>query len=136
VSKHQFLSDAWISESRNLREEFKSKINPPSTPPVKINLVVKEMPFGEGERNAHLDTTQGAPEIELGHLDSVDATVTVGYELAKSIFIDTNMATALEAMQLGRIKIDGDMMKLMALSAVSADPGSIELARAIRAITE
>jgi putative sterol carrier protein len=41
----------------------------------------------------------------------------------------------MEAMQLGRIQIDGDMMKLMSLAGLQADPAGIELAKSIREIT-
>ncbi len=85
---------------------------------------------------AHLDTSDGKPEIDLGHLESPDTSVTVDYGTAKAVFVDGNMGAAMEAMQLGRIQVQGDMMKLMALATLNADAGSIELARRIRDITE
>lgn len=136
MAKHQFLSPTWIDETRKLRAEYADRIQPPTTLPVRFNLIVNEVPFGDPTMYAHLDTSGGEPEIELGHLDQPDATITVGYETAKSIFVDTNIAAAMEAMQLGRIQVQGDMMKLMALAGLNADAASIELGRKIREITE
>jgi putative sterol carrier protein len=136
VAKHQFLSPTWIEETRKLREEYKDKVNPPATPPLRMNLVVEEVPFETDELEAHVDTSSGEPEIEVGHLESADALVVVDYKTAKTVFVDGNMSAAMEGLQLGRIRVQGDMMKLMALAGLNADPGSIELARRIRDITE
>lgn len=136
MSKYPFLSDEWIEQSRKLRAEYAERIDPPAAASLRLNLVVEQMPFGETRMDAHLDTTGGEPEIELGHLDSADATVTADYALVKSIVVDGDMSAAMEAMQLGRIRIDGDIFKLMSLASLNADPGSIELAKAIRNITE
>lgn len=102
---------------------------------MRMNLVINDVPFEPKTQQAHLDTTTGEPEIEIGHLSSPDLTVTVDYATAKSVLVDGNMGAAMEAMQLGRIKVDGDMMKLMSLASLNADAASIELAKAIRAIT-
>lgn len=136
MAKHAFLSPSWIDETRKLRVEFADKVNPPAAPPVRLNLIVDEVPFESSRLDAHLDTSSGEPEIELGHLDSPNATVSVDYATAKNIFVDGNMSAAIEGLQLGRIKVQGDMMRLMALAGLNADPGSIELARRIRDITE
>lgn len=101
-----------------------------------MNLVVTGVPDGPPQLNAHLDTTAGKPEIDLGHLDGAETTVTVDYALAKTVFVDGNLGAAMEGLQLGRVKVNGDMMKLMSLATVSADPDSIALTRAVREMTE
>lgn len=130
-----FLSDDWIRATRALREEYKSQVNPPATGALRVNLVVVAVPFGSGEVLAHLDTTGGEPEIELGHLDGPDATIRADYATTKRVFVDGDLGAAMEGLQLGRITVDGDMMKLMGLAGLNADPGSLALAKAIRAIT-
>jgi putative sterol carrier protein len=135
MATYAFLSDEWLSETRKLREEFRAKATPPSAPPIRMNLVINSVPFDSGTVQAHLDTTNGEPEIEIGHLPSPELTVTVDYATAKSVLVDGNMGAAMEAMQLGRIRVDGDMMKLMSLAGINADAASIELAKAIRSIT-
>jgi putative sterol carrier protein len=136
MTTYQFLSDEWITATRALREEYAAKIPPSSTLPVlRINLVVQTVPFGTGTINAHFDTSGGEPEIELDHLDVVDATVTSDYNTVKSLLVDGNLGVAMEAFQLGRIQVQGDMMKLMGLAGMNTDPTSIELAKRIREIT-
>jgi hypothetical protein len=134
MATYAFLSDEWISETRRLRAEYRKNSTPPSAPPIRMNLVVHDVPHG-GELDAHLDTTAGEPEVDLGHLANPEVSVTIDYATAKSVLVDGNMGAALEAMQLGRVKVDGDMMKLMALASINADAASIELAKKIRAIT-
>ncbi len=135
VPKYAFLSKEWIEETRRLRAEYADRLNPPAAPPVRMNLVVHDVPFEPHQMDAHLDTSAGAPDIEVGHLDRADATVRVDYTTAKSILVDGNLSTAMEGMQLGRIKVEGDLTKLMALSGLGADAGSVALAKAIREMT-
>lgn len=135
MATYAFLSDDWITHTRTLREEYRAKATPPAAPAIRMNLVVKDVPFGEGLVHAHLDTSDGEAEIDLGHLDHPELTVTVDYATAKSVLVDGNMGAAMEAMQLGRITVDGDMMKLMSLATINTDAASIELAKAIRSVT-
>jgi hypothetical protein len=135
MATHAFLSSEWIEATRRLREEYRTKATPPAAPPIRMNLVVNDVPFDTNVLQAHLDTTKGEPEIELGHLSNPELTVTVDYTTAKSVLVDGNMGAAMEAMQLGRIRVDGDMMKLMTLASINADAASIELAKQIRSIT-
>ncbi len=136
MPKHQFLSPSWIEETRKLRVEFADRVDPPAAPSVRLNLIVNQVPFDATQLEAHLDTSGGEAEIDLGHLANPDATVVVDYATAQNVFVDGNMSAALEGLQLGRIQVQGDMMKLMALAGLNADAGSIELARRIRDITE
>lgn len=134
---HPFLSARWIAETRRLREEYRSRLQTPTTPPLRMNLVVTDVPFDPGRLDAHLDTSAGEPEIDLGHLPDAEVSVQADYATAKRVFVDADLGAAMEALQLGRVKVDGDMMKLMSLASIgTADPASMELARAIRAITE
>lgn len=136
---HDFLSPAWISAARELREAYRSNrvagAKPPKAPSLRLNLVVTAVPSDSESIDAHLDTTQGDIEIELGHLPKVDATVTIDFATAKTIFAEGNIGAAMEGLQLGRIKVKGNVFKLMSLSSLKSDPESIELTDAIRSIT-
>lgn len=140
VPKYPFLSNAWIEECRKLREEHREQMRGTAIPPLRMNLVVTDVPpideASTGSLDAHLDTSAGDPEIELGHLAGAEVTVTVDHSTAKAIFVEGNLGAAMEGLQLGRIKVDGDMLKLMSLAGLNADAASIELARRIRSITE
>lgn len=108
----QFLSDEWVTAAREIRSELEGKL-PTSNTPIKLNLVVTGVPFGDNVE-AHLDTTEGI-DLELGHLDGVDATMTLTYETAKDIIVAGKVDMAVQAFMAGQLKIDGDLMKVMGL---------------------
>jgi hypothetical protein len=128
----QFLSDEWIAEAKKIREDH-TPANVAKPAPAKINLVVTEVPFGEGTVNAHMDTTDGELVMDLGHLDPAEATLTTDYATARASFVDNNPQAGMQAFMAGKVKITGDMTKLMALMQGGTD---LELAQKIQAITE
>lgn len=135
METYEFLSEQWITTVRQLREEWLAANTPPTAPKLRLNLIIESVPFGDGTVDAHLDTSSGTVELETGHLDKVDATITTDYATAKSLFVDGRMSAALEAMQLGRIKVKGNMFKLLGLGKIGNDPASEKLTEQIRAIT-
>jgi hypothetical protein len=138
VTQYPFLSDEWVAEARKIRAEFKGKA--PEIPvSVRMNQIIRDVPFGEGTINAHVDTSSGELEMETGHLEEPDLTVTIGYDTAKAILIDGDAQAAMQAFLGGKIKVDGDITKMIALQSVgmsgNADPAAIELAKRLQAIT-
>jgi hypothetical protein len=138
MSAHPFLSDDWLVEARRIRAEFRGKA--PEIPvSVRMNQIIQDVPFGDGTIKAHVDTSSGELEMETGHLDSPDLTITIGYETAKAILIDGDVQAAMQAFLAGRIKVDGDITKMIALQSAGlgggGDPAGAELARRLQAIT-
>jgi len=132
---HAFLSDEWIAAARAVREAHARPES--SAPVVRMNLTVTAVPFGDGTVESRLDTSSGSAEMELGHLENPDVSVTTDYETAKTIFVLQDAAAGMQAFMSGKVVVQGDMMKLMALNAaVAADPRAAEVADAIKAITE
>ncbi len=138
VSQYPFLSDEWVAESRRIREEYRDQI-PEIAVSVRMNQVVNEVPFGDGVIHAHVDTSSGRLEVDSGHLDSPDLTVTLSYATAKSILVDGDTQAAMNAFLGGRIKVDGDITKMLALQTVgassAADPRAVEMVKRIQAMT-
>jgi putative sterol carrier protein len=133
---HAFLSEEWMNEARAIRERYADEITP-VTQPVKINQVVTDVPFGEGTVKSYLDTSSGEVVMALGELDDADATVTTDYATAKAIFVDQDPAAGMQAFMAGKITVQGDMMKLMAMQAsMPADEASQKIAEEIKAMTE
>src|SRR3546814_10983472 len=87
-----------------------------------MNQVVTDVPFGDGTINAHMDTSSGEMEMDLGHLDEADLTVTLDYAPAKAILVDGNPQAGMQAFMAGKIKVPGDMTKLMAMQQGTPDP--------------
>jgi putative sterol carrier protein len=54
-------------------------------------------------------------DIDLGHLESADVTVTTDYVTARNIFVEQDPNFTMQAFMSGKIKVEGDMLKMMAL---------------------
>jgi putative sterol carrier protein len=106
---------------------------------VRINQVITDVPFGEGIVHAYIDTSSGRTVIELGEIEEPDAVVMTDYDTARVMIVDQDPALAMQAFMEGKVKVQGDMMKLMAVQAQAAQHTSeaaAQLARELRAITE
>ena len=141
--QHPFLSEDWITAAREIRARYADQA-PTTSASVRVNLNISEVPFGEGNVPAHLDTSSGRLEMELGHVDAADATVTTDYVTAKNFVVYQDQTALMQAIMGGRVKIQGDGTKLMALaaagqsSAANAETASLagRIAEEIKAITE
>jgi hypothetical protein len=134
---YPFLSDEWLDEADRIRAEFDGR-TAPIPHPVRMNLVVTEVPFSTEHVLAHVDTSDGELRLGRGHVAEQDLTVTVDYETAKAILVDQNAGAGMQAFMAGKVRIDGDMAKLMVLQSTAAagDPAAAELAARLRAITD
>ena len=135
MAKHPFLSDEWLAEAKNIREEFAGK-TPPVAHTVKMNQIITDVPFGDGTIEAHMDTSSGELQMDLGHIDAPDVTVTLDYDTAKAIFVEGNPQAGMQAFMAGKIKVQGDMTKLMAMQSGPPDATAQEVAAKIKEITE
>ena len=131
----KFLSDEWMAEAKKIREEFAGKGTPPAHA-VRMNQIITDVPFGDGTLDVHMDTSGGELEFDLGHLDTPDLTVTLDYETAKAIIVDQNPQAGMQAFMAGKIKVQGDMTKLMAIQYGPVEPSAQEVSERIKAITE
>lgn len=138
---YPFLSDEWIAEARKIRAEMADAeaATDVTATTVRMNQVITEVPFGSGRLDAHLDTSSGTLEMETGHLENPDVTVTLDYETAKAIFVDGTLDAGMRAFMEGKVRVQGDMAKLIAALQQLAppDPGAVNQAQArIRDITD
>ena len=134
---YPFLSDEWLEEARRIRAEYEGKAM--SFPhAVRMNLVVTVVPFGDKDIDAHMDTSTGELVLDVGHLEVPDLKVTVDYDTAKAILIEGNPQAGMQAFMAGKIRVEGDMAKLLALQAapVGADSSAAEMANRLREITD
>ena len=127
-----FLSPEWIDEARKIQHEYEGAMVPAQ---VRMNHVITEVPFGEGTLKTHLDTSSGEVVLDLGHLDAPDVTVTTDYETAKTVFVAGDPQAGMQAFMSGKIRVDGDLTKLMVLAQAPTDPRALEVQQRIRAIT-
>src|SRR6476620_9712044 len=133
---HPFLSDEWMAEAKAIRQRYAGQTGT-VTQSLKINQVVTDAPFGEGTVQSHIDTSSGDFVMDLGHLDDADVTVTTDYATAKAIFVDQDQAAGMQAFMAGKVTVQGDMMKLLALqTAVPNDEATQQISEELKAITE
>lgn len=130
----EFLSTAWIEAARAIRDEYEGRVGPPPVA-VRMNQVITDSP--QGTIQAHLDTSSARTRLELGHLTQPDLTVTTDYATAKALFVLQDPAVAMAAFLSGKIRVEGDMAKLLALQATSmqVDTLAAEVAARVKAIT-
>jgi hypothetical protein len=126
-----------MAQAQAIRKELHTGSAAP-VHPVRMNQIVTDVPFGSGTINSHLDTSSGEMDLEFGHLDHPDVTVTLDYETAKAILVEGNPQAGMQAMMSGKIKVAGDLAKLIELQsfATAPDPTSVAIARRIQEMTE
>jgi len=133
---HQFLSDEWMVAAREIRARYQGdSVKIPVG--VRMNQIITGVPFGEGTVATYTDTTSGSLDIDLGHLETVDVTVTTDYTTARNIFVEQDPNFTMQAFMSGKIKVEGDMLKMMALQgAMPQDETAKTIAAEIKSITK
>ncbi len=134
MAKYPFLSDEWLAAAKEIRESSGTSATTPHK--VRMNQIITEVPFGEGTIDAHMDSSSGELEMDLGHLENPDLTVTLDYTTAKAILVEGNPQAGMQAFMAGKIKVQGDMTKLMAMQSAPPDAAAQEVAKKIQEITE
>jgi len=130
---YPFLSDEWIREAHAIYERHGEHIG--ELLPARINQTVTDVPFGEGQLQAHVDTTSGTLELDLGHLDDAKVSITIDYDTARSLFVDQDPGAAMQAFLAGKIVVQGDMTELLKLQAALQMEALQGAGEEIRAIT-
>lgn len=130
---YQFLSDDWLTAVRAIVDAQTVEIPPRAE--ITMNLVVTETPFGE-DRLLHMGARDGQADWGAGHDANADLTLTTDYATARDIFISGNPQAGMQAFMEGKVKVQGDLTKLMAAQASGTGPGAPGLADALSEITE
>lgn len=128
MPKYPFLSDEWVDEARRIYAQAEAEA--PLTEgvnlaPARINLIVSDAPFAPGPIQAHVDTSGGRLHIDTGHVDKPDVTISMAYDTARSLFVAGNAQSVMQAFLGGRIRVDGDLTKLLdpRIGIFPANPG-------------
>ncbi len=129
-----FLSDEWIAEAAKIRDQYSGRIEAGEFV-IRINQVITDVPFGEGALDAHMDSSSGVMEVGQGHLEDPDVTVTTDYETARAVFIDGDSQVAMQAFMAGKIKVQGDLAKLLAAQQSPPSPLAGEVQQRLRDLT-
>ncbi len=121
---HEFLSEPWFEAVEALRDEA------PEPPDTMKDLVLNVVVTGgaQGETEVHLANGQ----FQRGLAEGASTKITVPYDVAREIFVEGNFSVAMQAFMGGKIKVEGDMSKIMALQAGAASPSPEQAAFQVR----
>ncbi|HET7482448.1 MAG TPA: SCP2 sterol-binding domain-containing protein [Actinomycetota bacterium] len=110
----KFLTEEWAStmtDALNSSEEFKKAA---AGQQVKLQQVVTDAP--DGETKYYFTIDGGQAQVGIGEVSDAEATITQNYETAVAII--KQELNAQNAFMQGKLKISGNMMKLMQLQGV------------------
>ncbi len=132
MPKYPFLSDDWFHAVHQLVQEQGTD----TAGDLVINLTVRETPF-DSDRHVHLGVRDGRPHWGVGPVDDADLTISTDYATAKEVFVSGDPTAGMQAFMAGKVRVQGDMAKLIAAQAGGAGPGGASaLQTAVRDITE
>ena len=130
---YEFLSPEWIAAAESLRAAYGGDV--PAAVALTMNLNVTDVPSGTSPLLVSLDTSRGVLALALGHLATADITITVDWATAKALLIEGKPQAAMSAFMNGKVRIEGDMSKLVAMQSTPPDPVSERVIDQLRAIT-
>ena len=131
MSKHEFLSDGWFERLQELLTEHGA--DAPAHQNMVMNLVVTDTPWGD--RELHMGAKDGKADMGMGLEDGADVTLTTDYGTAKDVFVSGNQQAGMQAFMSGKVKVQGDMTKLMAMQQGTPDPEAQVVAKKIKEMT-
>jgi putative sterol carrier protein len=129
ADKYPFLSDGWFDAATKLINEHGAGA-PPGTNML-LNLEVED---GGNKIDFHMGSRDGATLFGKGHEDGADVTLSTDMETAKAVFVDGNPQAGMQAFMSGKVRVQGDMTKLM--MAQGGGGGNPALTEALQSITE
>ena len=134
AERFPFLSDEWIAEAAKIGDEYRGRVEAGEFV-IRINQVITDVPFRDGVVDAHMDSSSGIMEVGPGHLENPDVTVTTDYETARAVFIDGDSQVAMQAFMAGKIKVQGDLAKLLAAQQSPPSPVAGEVQQRLKDLT-
>ena len=138
---YEFLSDEWMEAVEAIRDKYADQAAPIPYQ-IRMNQVISGAPFADGAdvlraRCLHYgeDITDGTMKMGKGELDEPEVTVSTDWETARKIFVDQDQAAGMQAFMNGKIRVQGDMTKLMMMNAVPPDDVAKAVAAEVKEIT-
>jgi putative sterol carrier protein len=109
----KYLSEDWaksVTEAVNSSDSFKQQAAGKN---VKLQYVITTT---DGEVQYFTELKDGQAQVGIGQIDDPEATLSSDYETSAALFRNELNATA--AYMSGKLKIQGDLMKLMQLQGL------------------
>jgi putative sterol carrier protein len=125
--KYPFLSDAWFDAAEKLVHEHETPAPPTA---LVMNLEVND---GEKTIQFFMGSRNGETLFGKGSADGADLTLSTDIDTARQVFIAGDQAAGMQAFMAGKVRVQGDMTKLMMQGQSGGNP---ELTTALQGITE
>jgi putative sterol carrier protein len=106
----KFLSEEWVNAVKEALENNEAFKNAAGSQSATIQQVVNTP---EGDVKYYVKLDAGNLELALGEVEGADATITQDYDTA--VALSKNELTGTAAYMSGKLKVSGDLMKLMAM---------------------
>ncbi len=132
--KFAFLSDQWVAAVEGIVAKYAAAAPKNTQPNLTINMVVTDTPLG-GDKQFHMGNIDGVAAMGGGHKDPADVTLTTDYATAKAVFISGDQQAGMQAFMSGKVKVQGDMTKLM-MQQQGGGGASPEMQTEIQGVTE
>jgi SCP-2 sterol transfer family protein len=130
AEKYTFLSDEWFAAAEQLIKAHEVPAPPHG------NLVMNlEVTDGENTIPFHMGSRDGETLFGRGHIEGSDLTLATDLATARQVFVEGNQQAGMQAFMSGKVRIQGDMTKLM-MAQASGSGGSPQLQEALQNITE
>ena len=131
ADKYPFLSDAWFDAADKIIKEHAPEPSPAT------NLVMNlEVASGDDTILFHMGARDGATLFGKGPVDGADLTMSTDLDTAREVFVSGNQQAGMQAFMAGKVRVQGDMTKLMMAQAGGGGGTSPALTEALQSITE
>jgi hypothetical protein len=125
--KYPFLSDPWFDAAEKLIHEHQAPAPPTS---LVMNLEVAD---GEKTIKFFMGSKNGETLFGKGAADGADLTMSTDIDTARQVFVAGDQAAGMQAFMAGKVRVQGDMTKLMMQGQSGGNP---QLTEALQGITE
>lgn len=130
ADKFPFLSDPWFDAVAKLIADHGGTDAGPQAN-VLMNLEVSD---GDQTVQFHMGSRDGSAIFGKGHQDTADVTLSTDIGTARDVFVAGNQQAGMQAFMAGKVRVVGDMTKLM--TAQAGGGGNPALTEALQSITE
>ena len=125
--KYPFLSDGWFAAAEKLIQEHETPAPPTS---LVMNLEVAD---GDQTIKFFMGSKEGETLFGKGTADGADLTMSTDIDTARQVFVAGDQAAGMQAFMAGKVRVQGDMTKLMMQGQSGGNPA---LTAALQQITE
>lgn len=126
ADKYEFLSDPWFDAAETLIREHQ-----PEVPPA--NLVMNLEVANSGDTvKFFMGAKNGEVLFGKGTTDGADLTLSTDIDTARAVFVSGDQQAGMQAFMAGKVRVQGDMTKLMMQGGGGANA---ELSAALQEIT-